>query len=376
MPSTAFRLGDRHPAVAGIRERLHVIGLLDDPGVADPTTFDRSVDDAVRHFQQQRGITVDGVVGPLTVRRLDEAHWRLGDRSLYHHAYPMMRGDDVAHLQQRLSDMGFDPGRVDGIYGPSTESAVREFQRNVGLPVDGTCGPQTTLALQRLTRTVTGGAPGALRERQAFWRSGPTLAGKVVVVDPGHGGGDDGFVSPHVAGLTEADIAYDVASRVEGRLTALGVTALLTRGPRPAGPVDEDERADFANRASADLVVSIHVEQCPSPVPSGVATYFFGGGRTGEHSAIGQRLAEHVQHEIVERTDLVDGRTHAKTWELLRQTRMPAVRVELGYVSNAHDAVRLSDAAFRDVLAEAIVVGLQRLVAEPADEAPAAAARR
>lgn len=374
MPAPAFRSGDRHPAVAAIRERLRLIGLLDDGDVADPTAFDTAVDDAVRHFQQQRGMTADGVVGPLTARRLDEAHWRLGDRSLYHHAYPMMRGDDVSHLQQRLSDMGFDPGRVDGIFGPLTEDAVREFQRNIGLPVDGLCGPQTTLALSRLTRTVTGGAPGALRERQAFWRSGPTLAGKVVVVDPGHGGGDDGFVSPHVPGLTEADIAYDVASRVEGRLTALGVTALLSRGPRPGAPVDEDERAAFANAASADLVVSLHVEQCPSSTPSGVASYYFGGGRTGEHSAIGQRLAEHLQHEIVERTDLVDGRTHAKTWELLRHTRMPAVRVELGYVSNAHDALRLADPAFRDVLAEAVVAGLQRLVTEPSEDRPASSA--
>lgn len=105
-----------------------------------------------------------------------------------------------------------------------------------------------------------------------------------------------------------------------------------------------------------------------------MASYYFGGGRTGEHSAIGQRLAEHLQHEIVERTDLVDGRTHAKTWELLRHTRMPAVRVELGYVSNAHDALRLADPAFRDVLAEAVVAGLQRLVTEPSEDRPASSA--
>ncbi|MDQ3114549.1 MAG: N-acetylmuramoyl-L-alanine amidase, partial [Actinomycetota bacterium] len=67
------------------------------------------------------------------------------------------------------------------------------------------------------------------------------------------------------------------------------------------------------------------------------------------------------QREIVARTDLRDCRTHAKTWDLLRYTRMPAVRVELGYVTNPDDAARLGDPDFRDVVAEAIVVAVQRL---------------
>ncbi len=53
-----------------------------------------------------------------------------------------MRGDDVALLQTRLTEMGFDCGRVDGVFGLRTESAVRDFQKSVGVKVDGKCGPE------------------------------------------------------------------------------------------------------------------------------------------------------------------------------------------------------------------------------------------
>lgn len=151
-----YRRGDTGPAVAEIRSKLVLLGLLpagahavhgtgdtDGHGGYADAVFDDSVDLAVRHFQQQRAMTVDGVVGPETYRHLDEARWRLGDRMLsYSIGHPTV-GDDVATLQQRLLDMGFDCGRVDGILGPATERALREFQRNYGLGADGTCGPAT-----------------------------------------------------------------------------------------------------------------------------------------------------------------------------------------------------------------------------------------
>jgi len=97
----------------------------------------------IRSFQQARGLDVTGFVDAVTARALEEARWKLGDRSLYLQESPLMRGDDVAALQARLTEMGFDCGRVDGIYGPRTEAAVKEFQKSVGATVDGKCGPAT-----------------------------------------------------------------------------------------------------------------------------------------------------------------------------------------------------------------------------------------
>ena len=361
-----FRRGDHGPAVAEIRSKLAVLGLVaedDRSGDGLTAVFDDLTDRAVRAFQQERGIRVDGIVGPTTYHALDEARWRLGDRILFYVPARLMAGDDVAALQQRLLDMGFDCGRVDGLFGVETEQSLREFQRNVGVVSDGTCGPATFKALNQLSRTVVGGAPHAMRESEAINRAGPTLAGKLVIVDPGHGGGDHGVAGAARGWLDEDDLMYDLASRVEGRLTATGSSAFLTRGPDRQegwGPSDAD-RAGFANAAGADLLISLHVEGHANPAASGAATYFYGNDRYGHHSAMGLRFASLVQREICARTDLVDCRSHPMNWDLLRRTRMPAVRIEAGYLTNSGDAARLGDPMFRDVLAESIVAAVQRL---------------
>jgi N-acetylmuramoyl-L-alanine amidase len=301
-------------------------------------------------------------VGPETYRALDEARWRLGDRLLSHAVRHPFVGDDVAELQRRLLDMGFDPGRCDGIFGWRTDAALREFQRNVGLLPDGTCGPATLAALTRLARTVVGGRPDLIREAELLHRAGPTLGGKVIVLDPGHGGAESGSA---VDSLTEAEIVLDIAQRIEGRLAAGGMRVFLTRGA-DGNPTDA-ERADFANTVGADLFLSLHVDQAPGQQDaSGVTTYYYGGnllGSTGIGSPVGERFAELVQGEVVGRTELLDCRSHGRTWELLRRTRMPAVRLELGYLTCPRDAARLATPSFRDTVAEAVHAAVTRLYA-------------
>jgi len=351
----ALRRGDSGPVVAEIRAKLARLDLL---VVAGGSAFDDDVDRAIRAFQQRRGLRVDGVVGTETYRALDEAHWRLGDRLLSFTAGHPYVGDDVALLQQRLLDLGFDPGRCDGIFGRQTDAAVRDFQRNVGLLSDGTVGPKTLRSLEMLRRTVTGGSPSQRREEERLRRGGGALAGRIVLLDPGHGGDDLGVCGHDLA---ESEVVFDLVNRVEGRLGPLGVQTLLTRGPDNCP--DDVQRAVFANETGADVLISLHTDAATSAGPCGVATYYYGAELpTGKvSSAVGERLAALVQGEIVARTDLVDGRTHPKAWQLLRMTRMPAIRIDLGYLSNEADAARLVAAEFRDTVAEAIVTAVQRL---------------
>jgi N-acetylmuramoyl-L-alanine amidase len=353
-----FRRGDSGPVVSELQAILVQLGFLDRP----ESIFGAATDRAVREFQQRRGLSVDGIVGNETYGALVAARWRLGDRLLSLASRPYV-GDDVAALQERLLRLGFDAGRVDGVFGIRTQTALRGLQREYGLVPDGNCGPETLRALRQLGQLVTGGRPHYMRESEQLHRAGSSLSGKVVVVDPGHGGADRGSCAH---GLEEAALVEDLAARLQGRLTAVGVRALLTRGA-DACP-SEAERAEFANEVGADLVVSLHVDRNHTPTAHGVATYHFGGG-DGVFSTVGEQLASLVQREVTARTDLLDCAVHGKTWELLRLTRMPAVRIELGHLSHSGDAARLGDAAFRDVVAEAVLVAIQRLYL-PADLDP------
>jgi N-acetylmuramoyl-L-alanine amidase len=193
-----LRRGDTGVAVADIRARLVRLRLLDSDSEAslDDAEYDDAVEQSIRAFQQQRGIAVDGICGPQTLRHLEEARWTLGDRVLAYTPGHLIRGDDVLDLQRRLTRMGFDCGRPDGIFGPLTDSALRDFQRNVGMESDGTCGLTTYWALERLTRTVGDGDAVAIREREAMDALRSGVAGKVIALDPGGADADQRFAWP------------------------------------------------------------------------------------------------------------------------------------------------------------------------------------
>jgi N-acetylmuramoyl-L-alanine amidase len=352
-----LRRGDTGPAVAQLRAMLTSQGLLPPPSVADTTTdgFDLTVEHAVRAFQQRRGLITDGIVGLATYQALCDARLELGCRMLKYVLFRPMRGDDVCTLQERLLELGYDAYRADGIFGLQTEAALRSFQRDYGLRVDGICGPATVRALHQLQPKVRGGRPVLLREQELLRRAGPALRGKRIMIDPCLGGANRGIV---VDGAAEAELMWDLAQRLTGRMGATGMETMLSR--RLDACPTEAQRAAFANNAAADLVLSLHTDSHPTALAHGVATFHFGTGN-GVTSTVGEALAQFLQRELTARTGMLDCGAHPKTWELLRLTRMPAVRIELGYLTNPEDRRRLRDPAWRDVIAEGILVAVKRL---------------
>jgi N-acetylmuramoyl-L-alanine amidase len=143
----------------------------------------------------------------------------------------------------------------------------------------------------------------------------------------------------------------------------------LTRGPSPDHELTDPERARLANDLGADLFISLHVDRHPNPQAHGVATYHYGTA-SGVTSTVGERLAGLVQREIVARAGLANCQTHAKTWDLLRLTRMPAVRVEVGYLTSPDDRAKLVDPMFRDRVVEAIMAAVQRMYFPVEDDVP------
>ncbi|MYM20184.1 N-acetylmuramoyl-L-alanine amidase [Brevibacterium sp. 5221] len=355
MPTSLFptlRRGDSHPVLQVTKSQLARLGLP--VGDAESDEFDRTFDSAIREFQQQRGIVCDGVLGPETFSQVELARFRLGDRVLSFDPVRPMRGDDVAELQMRLSRLGMYTERLDFIFGPQTDAAVRDAQQNLGIQPDGIVGPATLHALSGVVRSGSAGTVFALRERVRLTATGASLAGRVFVIEAGTTPRD--FTALHLSqeqADAEARISGDIARRVTGRLTALGAAAITA-----------DARSDprLGDELGAAAVVSITQDHSPSPVANGVATYYFGNSvREQGLSPTGRRLSSFIQRELTARTGFTDCRAHAASWDSLSVLRTPKVHVVAGYLSNAEDARRLADDTVRDSMAEAIVVALQRL---------------
>jgi N-acetylmuramoyl-L-alanine amidase len=352
-----IKLGDSGERVRDVQRRLRALVSGDLP--VDGRFGERTAH-AVRRFQQERGLAADGIVGPETWRDLVEAGWRLGGRLLWY-SQQMMRGDDVRELQHRLNQLGFDAGTEDGIFGPLAREAVEEFQRNVGLRVDGVVGPETVAMLRRLQRSHQAGDLGVrAREREWLRRlAGRGLVGARIVVDPAHGPDDPGAVGQ--GGITEAEVAWEVGSRLVGRLSAQGAVPLLTRGPGTTPGASE--RAQLANEFGAELVVSLSVNALDNALARGASAYYYGANEFT--SEAGRRLAELAQEELVEAGWRPDCRVHPMTWSILRETRMPAVVVEPGFITSPEDEARLADPREQDRLADALARAVTRLLTTP-----------
>ena len=341
-----IRKGDRGEAVRDIQYRL--ARLLDRDLVADGVFGDATLA-LLRQFQRERGLAADGIVGPQTWRALTEASYHLGDRLLWHSSTPA-RGDDVRDLQHQLNRLGFDAGPEDGIFGHRTRSAVEEFQANAGLVVDGNVGSTTVAALRRLHRGhQSGGVAVKVRQREALRQlAGRGIVGARILIDPARGGEEAGRRG--VRGTTEAGVTWEIARRLAARLKARGATTTLTRGP--ATGASPSSRAKLANDLDVDLVVSIALNAHPNPIAQGAASYYFGA--PGYVSEPGRRLAEYAQDEMVRAGWTPDCGVHPMTWPILRETRMPTVVVEPGFLTSPEDEKALCEPGRQDHLAAAL----------------------
>lgn len=370
-----FRVGDRSPRVAEARSTLARLGLLPgyEPDLSDKYAeedklFDVALSHVLKAFQQSRGIVPSGNIDEMTLRELRHASYQLGARVLAYQPNNELVGDDVAQLQDQLQELGFYSHRIDGHFSRFTHEALAAFQLNSGLQDDGVCGPDTIRALKLLGRRITGGSPLAIREREQVRNAGPKLAGKRVVIDPGLGGNDKGRTVRGLHGdITEEEILWDLASRIEGRMIAAGMETIKSR-PRMDNP-SAVARAEIANAFGADLVISLQADQYPNEKAHGVATFYF-GSESSHSSLTGESLSSYIQREIVARTDFQNCGTHPRTWELLRLTKAPTVELVAGYLSNPDDVSRLTDPAIRDAIAEAVVVAVKRLYLLDRDDQP------
>jgi len=254
----------------------------------------------VRAFQDAHGLRADGVCGPQTWSAVVEVGRVLGERLLYYRNR-MLRGDDIAALQRQLGALGFDAGKVDGIFGPRTQDALCEFQRNTGLIVDGVSGPATLQVLSRFsTRVDKPEVVAELRERERLRGAPPTIRDRRIIV------GEEGGLAALVDGIRRV-------------LARLGATVVTLHDP------DGSVQAREANALQADVYLGFRLE---TSEPGCTTAYFL--GYKGVSSAAGRQLADLVQVALSKTLAIPDRGTCGMRLPILRETRMPAVLTELG----------------------------------------------
>ena len=273
--------------------RLVALGLLDRP----TRVFDAHLGAALVEFQRSRRLHSSGECDQITWSSLVEAGFSLGDRLVYLTS-PMMRGDDVAELQLRLGGLGFDAGRVDGIFGPATELAVADFQQNAGLVADQVCGPETIDLLGRLrhrggTTTVAG-----VRERQTLRHRTINLRGsRVALVHQG--------AAAQLVGMLGTDL--------RGR----GADVAVLSGDDWSGLAAEVNEFGAETCIAFEIVDSVVCE----------AAFF---ETTGFSSFGGQHLAAIILDELPVTPIWSLGTIAGMSLPILRETRPPTAAIRLG----------------------------------------------
>ena len=173
----------------------------------------------------------------------------------------------------------------------------------------------------------------------------------VVMVDPGHGGKDPGAIG--IGGLREKDVILPISQQVAAILEQQGVQAVLTRNSDYF--VDLAPRVTMAERANANLFVSIHANAISRSRPdvNGIETYYYNSG---------QRLAQTIHRSILQSVNAKDRGVRKARFYVLRKTSMPAVLVEVGFVTGSEDAAKLSSPAYRTQMAQAIARGILQYI--------------
>jgi N-acetylmuramoyl-L-alanine amidase len=170
---------------------------------------------------------------------------------------------------------------------------------------------------------------------------------RTVIIDAGHGGHDNGGQWGKVY---EKHLAMDVAVRLENNLKRAGYRTVMTRRSDYFVPLPQ--RVNIANQYKDAIFVSIHFNYTWKQDVSGVETFYY--------NAEGQKLAQHVQNAMVRRTRTVNRDAKFARYYVIRNTKLPGILVEGGFVSNEAERERMKSGEFREQIARSVAEGIQR----------------
>ena len=287
-----------------IQGALHAMNYS--PGPLDGDPYGPLGYAAIGRAQSGYGIAVDEDPGPITQGCLS---------------------GQLMVIQQKLKDKGYYHGDIDGLWGPMINKAIEDFQRDNNLDVDGIVGENTSVALfggpNVSAPTPAAQAPAAVTGNV----SAPSgdLSGKVICINPGHGGSDPGACG----NLLEKDMNLIVALRLGQLLSERGAQVHYTRTTDVWMALSD--RPAIANSVGADIFISIHHNGSSNPSTSYSMAITYPG------SAEGLRLGQNVLNGIANRLGLPNQGITQRDDSDVTYSDMPAVITEASFASSPAD---------------------------------------
>lgn len=194
-------------------------------------------------------------------------------------------------------------------------------------------------------------APKPLRKRKI----------KTIVIDPGHGGKDNGTHSTKTPPYKEKELNLATAKLIQRYLQKLNYRVLMTRTEDEA--VDLQDRAAFANQCKCDLFVSIHYNSAPNKDAHGIEVYFYQSKDNPQRTLASEKLAQQTLNSIVEKTQAKPRGARKGNFAVIRETNMPAILIEGGFLTNAKERDNILTLEYRKKLAQGIVQGIEHYFA-------------
>ena len=191
------------------------------------------------------------------------------------------------------------------------------------------------------------------------YRTSGGIAGKVITIDPGHGGSDPGAIGPN--GTMEKDITLAISKKLKAALEAKGAKVNMTRttdvdvyGPNASGPDELQARVDVGTANKADIFVSVHINSFSDPNVGGISTYYY------DKTQYDTRLASRIQAKIADESGFAGDRgIQPGNLYVLRRSLMPAILLELGFISNPKEEALLKKDNVQQQFADEVAAGIE-----------------
>ena len=354
---TLIRKGSKGAKVLDIQRRMKLLGYGLGPGEIDGI-FGLETENAVKKFQQDRSVSVTGIVDDECWQEMVDAGYFFEERMLYLKE-PPFRGDDVKTLQLWLKTLGFFKNNESGIFDKSTHNALIEFQKNMKLNPDGILGGDTLVHLNSLKRIINEKQSSNFPIIKDFKnKKGKKLK---VILDYGELPADTGK-EKRGYDKNEILICSQIADRCRAFLEEEKFEVITTVDRSRKIFPGLYSRIRKANKSKGDLFVSINLNYCSDPKASGSSCYYFKGLKS--FSTGGKKIAEMIQEKLIKKLNITDCRVHGTSYAILKDTSMISVLVEPGFISNTSEALNLQNNDYQDKISLCISEAIKEYLSE------------